>query len=61
MSKIREFRSEHSLTQQKVADIIGMPKRSLEAWEEGKRTPPEWVDRLVLKELERYIKEEGAD
>lgn len=39
------------ISQQKAADIIGMPLRTLESWLGGKRTPPEWVERLVIEKL----------
>ena len=39
------------ISQKKAADIVGMPLRTLESWLGGKRTPPEWVERLVVEKL----------
>ena len=39
------------ISQRAAAEIIGMPLRTLEAWVGGKRTPPEWVERLVIEKL----------
>lgn len=39
------------ISQQKAADIVGMPLRTLESWLGGKRKPPEWVERLVIEKL----------
>ena len=39
------------ISQRAAAEIIGMPLRTLEAWIGGKRTPPEWVERLVIEKL----------
>ena len=53
---IKEARLAAGLTQQKMSDIMGIPKRTIENWETGQRTPSEWIERLVVAELER-IKE----
>lgn len=53
---IKEARLAAGLTQQKMSDIMGIPKRTIENWETGQRTPSEWIERLVVDELER-IKE----
>lgn len=47
------------MSQRQAAEIIGMPLRTLEAWVGGKRTPPEWVERLVIEKL-MSIKEKGG-
>lgn len=53
----REARLAAGLTQQAMADLFEMPKRTIENWEAGKRTPPPYVQRLVLAELKRIAKE----
>lgn len=50
---IKEARLAAGLSQQKMSDIMGIPKRTIENWETGQRTPPEWAERLVIAELER--------
>lgn len=52
--KIKELRSIAGLSQQAFSDKYNIPKRSIENWESGKRTPPEYVISL----LERVVKED---
>lgn len=51
---IKELRSITGLSQQAFSDKYNIPKRSIENWESGKRTPPEYVINL----LERAVKED---
>lgn len=51
--KLKEARKAAGLSQQKMADIMLIPKRSIENWETGERTPPPYVQRFVLNELEQ--------
>lgn len=51
---IKEIRSISGLSQQAFSDKYKIPKRSIENWESGKRTPPEYVISL----LERVVKED---
>lgn len=56
MNRIREARKAAGLTQREMADLFGMPKRTIENWEYHKTEPPEWVERLVLGKLEKINK-----
>ena len=60
MNKIKEARQQAGLTQKAMHDMFGIPKRTIEDWDSGKRYPPEWVERLVLEKLESLIKEKEA-
>lgn len=51
---IKEIRSISGLTQQAFSEKYGIPKRSIENWESGKRNPPAYVINL----LERVVKED---
>ena len=50
---IKDLRQQTGLTQAQFAEATGIPKRSIENWESGSRTPPEYLPRL----LEAYIRE----
>ncbi len=50
--KLRAARAAAGLTQQGTADLMLIPKRTIEAWETGDRTPPPYVQRFVLNELQ---------
>lgn len=47
MKSIKEVRAELGMTQQKFSDTFGIPKRTIESWEMGIRTPPPYVIRLL--------------
>jgi DNA-binding transcriptional regulator YiaG len=56
-SKLKAARAAAGLSQQGMADLMLIPKRSIENWEAGQRTPPPYVQRFVLNELEGLRKE----
>lgn len=51
--QFKTARKEAGFTQQALADATGIPKRTVEDWERGISSPPEWCQRLVLAEIER--------
>lgn len=57
MTTIKEARQAAGLTQQGVTDTLGIPKRTLQDWETGKRTPPGWAEALVIEKLERIAQD----
>lgn len=44
---IKKRRKENGLTQQMLCEKIDIPKRTLEQWESGERTPPKYVAKLI--------------
>lgn len=36
----------------KVSDLLGAPYRTVQEWKAGRRMPPEWCQRLIVKEIE---------
>ena len=53
---IREARHAAGLTQAKMAEILGIPRRTVEDWDSGKHLPPEYVRRLVIEKLQSLTK-----
>lgn len=53
MTKIKEARLKANLTQDGMAEKLSIPIRTIQDWEAGRRTPPEYVERLVIAELKR--------
>lgn len=52
---IKEARTKAGLTQKEMSELFGIPKRTIENWEEGKSRPPEWaVPLLIAKLRERW-------
>ena len=48
---LKEARAATGMSQQKMADRMLISKRTIEKWETGERTPPPYVQRFVLNEL----------
>jgi len=53
-SPIRIMRIERGLTQQGMSDLLHIPKRTIEDWEQGRREPPEYVVKLIAYRLKDY-------
>ena len=51
--ELKRERARLGMSQQALSYATGIPKRTIENWETGVNTPPEWVQRLVLAELKR--------
>lgn len=60
MITIKEARQAAGLSQQGVTDVLGIPRRTLQDWESGKRTPPGWAEALVVEKLEQIARESQA-
>lgn len=48
---IRDARNLAHMTQKGVSELVGVPIRTIQAWESGARKCPEYVERLVIKEI----------
>lgn len=48
---IRALREETGMTRKEFSDHTGIPVRTLEDWEAGRRTPPEYIPRLIAYQL----------
>ena len=51
MKELKEARNTAGLSQQKMSDALGIPKRTIENWETGKRKCPEWTAKLIMDKL----------
>ena len=60
MTTIKDARKAAGLSQQGVTDALGIPKRTLQDWEAGKRTPPGWAESLVVEKLEKIAQDNQA-
>ena len=50
--KIRELRESVGENRRQFSDHIGIPIRTIEDWEAGRRTPPAYIPRLIAYQLE---------
>jgi len=55
--KLQAARKGAGLSQQGMADQTLIPKRTIQKWEIGAATPPPYVQRFVLNELDSMRKE----
>lgn len=51
--KFKAAREAAGLTQQGMEKQMQIPRRTVQDWEKGLMTPPPYVQKLVLNELER--------
>lgn len=58
MDTIKEWRKKAGFSQAKMAEVMKIPKRTIENWETGKNTPPEYVEILVIEKLQRIVTEQ---
>ena len=58
-SKIKENRKALGLTQLQVKDLLGIPTRTQQDWEAGKRSPSDWLEAMVCREYDRIAKEKS--
>ena len=45
--KIRMLREQTGMNRKEFSMHVGIPVRTLEDWEAGRRTPPEYIPRLI--------------
>ena len=48
---IKELRTEAGMNRREFSEYTQIPVRTLEDWEAGKRTPPEYIPRLLTYQL----------
>ena len=48
---IKELREQTGMNRREFSEYTKIPVRTLEDWEAGKRTPPEYVPRLLTYQL----------
>lgn len=62
-NELKQWRTAHNLTQQRLAEMLDTPKRTIENWEGGTRTPPKYLRRAladIARELGSVAAEPGA-
>lgn len=48
---VKELRESIKLSRKEFSEHTGIPVRTLEDWEAGRRTPPEYIPRLIAYQL----------
>lgn len=57
--KFSFWRYETGMSQARLAERTGIPRRTIESWESGTNTPPEWNQRLILADIRKLAVKEG--
>ena len=59
--RIKQLRESTGETRKEFSTHIGIPVRTLEDWEAGRRTPSEYIPRLIAYQLEyeKMMKDRG--
>ncbi len=55
MNWLKELKTRFGLTQKELSEFSGIPKSTIEAWERGTRTPPEWLPKMIESYLSANI------
>lgn len=50
-NKIKEARQNAGLTQKAMSELFGIPQKTIEAWEGGRRSPVAWAEKLIIDKL----------
>lgn len=60
---MKRIRKEAGFNRREFADYMGIPLRTLEEWEAGRRKMPDYVLRLISYRIkaEQFLKEKGLD
>ena len=60
---IKELRESTGMSRKDFSEHTGIPVRTLEDWEAGRRTPPEYIPRLIAYQLkyEELMKGRGRN
>ncbi len=57
---IRELREGTGMSRKEFSEYTGIPVRTLEDWEAGRRTPPEYIPRLITYQI-KFEKRSGRN
>ena len=62
-NKIKEIRANTGLSQARFGEAYHIPKRTVQDWESGRRTPPDYVVDLLAFKVQDDLKnpEKGVD
>ena len=58
---IKDLREQKGMSRKEFSEYTGIPVRTLEDWEAGRRTPPEYIPRLIEYQLkyDELVREKG--
>ena len=54
MTEIEKARKEKGWSRPDMFRALGIPVRTIEDWEAGRRIPPDWTTKLVIDAIKNY-------
>lgn len=54
IGEIKIARHNAGISQQQMSNLFDIPKRTIENWESGSRSCPEWTEDLIVEKLNRF-------
>ncbi|MBO4400506.1 MAG: helix-turn-helix transcriptional regulator [Selenomonadaceae bacterium] len=51
---VKTARIAAGLSIKQLAEVLGAPYATIQKWNSGTSKPPVWMEKLVIKEIERY-------
>ena len=63
INKLKELRKEVEMNRREFSEYVGIPLRTLEEWEAGRRKMPGYVLRMLIYQvrMELFIREKGIE
>ena len=55
---LKEARLAAKMTQKEMSEALEIPMRTIGSWEDGSRKCPPYVERLIIKELQRIAEKQ---
>lgn len=55
-NRIKAARIGAGLTQKQLSEWLNIPLRTIEEWDSGRRTPPEYVADMIVEKIEQKNK-----
>lgn len=49
---IKTAREKAAMSIKELSDFLGAPYRTVQDWNSGRRTPPDWLQRLIVEKIE---------
>ena len=53
--EFKSLRKELDMSQAELANLFDIPKRTVESWEVAKRTPPAYVQKLLIEKMKSFL------
>lgn len=56
----KNIRKEYGMTQKEISELLNIPLTTWRQWEQGRREPPEYIEKLVVYSL-KFLNQKNKD